>query len=44
VDVLRFDEEDLISEMTVMVRPMSGLEALAAEMGRRLEAQGVDPA
>ena len=43
VDVLRFDDEDLIDEMTVMVRPMSGLEALAAEMGRRLEAQGVDP-
>jgi len=43
VDVLRFDDEDLISEMTVMVRPMSGLEALDAEMGRRLEAQGVDP-
>lgn len=43
VDVLRFDDEDLIDEMTVMVRPMSGLEALAAEMGRRLEAGGVDP-
>ena len=43
VDVLRFDDEDLIDEMTVMVRPMSGLEALAAEMGRRLAAQGVDP-
>ena len=43
VDVLRFGDDDLIDEMTVMVRPMSGLEALAAEMGRRLEAQGVDP-
>ncbi|MFM8791230.1 MAG: nuclear transport factor 2 family protein [Solirubrobacterales bacterium] len=44
VDVLVFGEGDLIEEMTVMVRPMSGLEALGTEMGRRLEAQGVEPA
>ena len=44
VDVLVFGEGDLIEEMTVMVRPMSGLEALGTEMGRRLEAQGVKPA
>lgn len=44
VDILRFDEDGLISEMTVMVRPMSGLQALAAEMGKRLEALGVEPA
>ena len=44
VDILGFGEDDLIDRMTVMVRPMSGLEALGAEMGRRLEAQGIDPA
>ena len=44
VDILRFGVDGLISEMTVMVRPMSGLQALAEEMGRRLEALGVEPA
>ena len=44
VDILEFGSNDLIDRMTVMVRPMSGLEALGAEMGRRLEAQGIDPA
>jgi SnoaL-like domain len=38
VDVLRFDEDGRIAEMTVMIRPLSGLQALAGEMGRRLEA------
>jgi len=38
VDILRFDPDGLIAEMTVMVRPMSGLQALGAEMGRRIEA------
>jgi hypothetical protein len=36
VDVLRFDEDGLIKEMMVMVRPASGLMALGEEMGRRL--------
>lgn len=36
VDVLRFDEDGLIGEMMVMVRPASGLIALGEEMGRRL--------
>ena len=44
VDIFRFDEEGLISEMTVMVRPMSGLQAVSDEMGKRLEALGVEPA
>ena len=44
VDIFRFDEEGLISEMTVMVRPMSGLQAVSNEMGKRLEALGVEPA
>ena len=38
VDILKFNDEDKISEMTVMVRPASGLEALGKEMGRRIEA------
>jgi hypothetical protein len=38
VDILKFNDEDKISEMTVMVRPASGLEALGQEMGRRIEA------
>ncbi|MGK2954147.1 MAG: nuclear transport factor 2 family protein [Solirubrobacterales bacterium] len=41
VDILKFNDEDRISEMTVMVRPMTGLAALGEEMGKRLEAQGV---
>ena len=38
VDVLRFDADGLIAEMMVMIRPLSGLNALAEEMGRRLGA------
>ena len=41
VDILKFNEDDKISEMTVMVRPMSGLAAVGEEMGRRIEASGV---
>jgi SnoaL-like domain len=38
VDVLRFDADGRIAEMMVMIRPLSGLQALVGEMGRRLEA------
>jgi hypothetical protein len=38
VDVLRFGEDGKIVEMMVMIRPLSGLQALVGEMGRRLEA------
>jgi SnoaL-like domain len=38
VDILRFNEDGLIGEMMVMVRPASGLMALGEEMGRRLAA------
>ncbi len=38
VDILRFNQEDKICEMTVMIRPASGLEAVGREMGRRIEA------
>jgi len=36
IDMLRFDEEGRIEEFEVMVRPMSGLQALAAAMGAKL--------
>ncbi len=36
VDVLRFGEDGLITEMMVMVRPLSGLQALAEAMAERL--------
>ena len=38
VDVLRLGEDDRIAEMMVMIRPLSGLNALGEEMGRRLAA------
>jgi SnoaL-like domain len=38
VDVLRFDADGRIEELTVMIRPLSGLNALVEEMGRRLAA------
>ncbi|HEU5141863.1 MAG TPA: nuclear transport factor 2 family protein [Solirubrobacterales bacterium] len=38
VDILRFGEDERIAEMTVMIRPFSGLQALLEEMGRRLSA------
>ncbi|MNZ97123.1 SnoaL-like domain protein [compost metagenome] len=36
IDMIRFNEQGKIVEFEVMVRPMSGLQALAEEMGRRL--------
>lgn len=36
IDMIRFDEAGKIAEFEVMVRPLSGLQALAGEMGRRL--------
>ena len=36
VDLLRFDADGRIREFTVMVRPLSGLMALAQAMGERL--------
>ena len=38
VDLLRFAPDGRISELTVMVRPLSGVKALAEAMGRRLDA------
>ncbi|UMZ14920.1 nuclear transport factor 2 family protein [Pseudomonas sp. MPFS] len=36
IDMIRFDERGKIVEFEVMVRPMSGLQALGAQMAQRL--------
>lgn len=36
-DFLHFDDEGLIDDFTVMVRPLSGAQALAEAMGREFE-------
>jgi hypothetical protein len=41
VDVLSFDEEGRLADLMVMVRPMSGVQALAEAMQRKLEEAGV---
>jgi hypothetical protein len=38
IDLIRFDAEGRIVDFEVMIRPASGLQALAVEMGRRLAA------
>jgi len=38
VDILEFDESGKVRDMMVMVRPMSGMQALAAAMQAKLEA------
>ena len=40
VDILKFGDGDRIVEMTVMLRPMSGLHAVAEQMKQLLEAAG----
>ncbi len=44
LDLLRFDAEGKVRELMVMVRPLSGLNALAEAMGRRFEEAGIAPA
>ena len=39
IDLIRFDSAGRIVEFEVMVRPLSGLQALGQEMGRRLGQQ-----
>ncbi|HWQ36017.1 MAG TPA: nuclear transport factor 2 family protein [Blastocatellia bacterium] len=39
VDIIRFNEEGKIADFEVMIRPANALQALGAEMGRRLAAQ-----
>jgi hypothetical protein len=36
IDMIRFDDQGRIAEFEVMVRPASGLQALGAEMARRM--------
>ena len=36
IDLIRFNEQGQIVEFEVMMRPLSGLQALAMEMGQRL--------
>ena len=36
IDLIRFNEQGQIVEFEVMMRPLSGLQALALEMGQRL--------
>ena len=38
IDLIQFDADGKIVDFEVMVRPMSGLQALGAEMGKRLAA------
>ena len=41
LDLLSYDDQGLITELKVMVRPMSGLNKLAEAMARRFEALGL---
>jgi len=38
IDFIRFDEDGQIVDFEVMMRPLSGVQAMAEEMGRRLGA------
>jgi hypothetical protein len=38
IDMIRFNEAGKIVDFEVMIRPKSGLEALAAQMGQRMAA------
>src|SRR4028118_1341725 len=40
IDLLRFADDGRVNELTVMIRPLSGLNAVAEEMQRRLQAAG----
>jgi hypothetical protein len=41
VDLLRFDEEGMIADFTVMLRPLSGLVPFAQAMGEKVEQAGL---
>jgi hypothetical protein len=47
VDIVRYDDSGLVTELSVMVRPLSALQTLASAMGERLAAKmaaaGVEP-
>lgn len=42
VDLLRFDPRGMVRELTVMIRPLSGLQALMEAVGPRLRGLGGD--
>ena len=44
IDMFKFDDAGLVSELTVMIRPFSGLRALLEAMGRELEKLGTPAA
>lgn len=44
VDLLRTGPDGLISDLTVMIRPLSGLIALAEAIGPKVAAAGLNPA
>jgi hypothetical protein len=41
IDLLRFDEDGLIADFTVMIRPMSGLVPFAQAVGEKVAAAGL---
>ena len=41
IDLLRFDDDGLIADFTVMIRPMSGLVPFAQAMGEKAMAAGL---
>lgn len=42
VDLLRFDAQGLIAELTVLLRPLSGLVPFAQAMGERVKDSGIE--
>jgi SnoaL-like protein len=44
LDLLRFDSDGKVRELMVMVRPLSGLNALAEAMARRFQGAGIGSA
>jgi hypothetical protein len=43
VDLLRLNADGLVADLTVMIRPLSGLIALAQAIGPRADAAGLKP-
>jgi hypothetical protein len=42
-DYLKLDDDGLVTELTVMIRPLSGLIAVAQAMGERIAADAAAP-
>jgi hypothetical protein len=43
IDILRFDDDGLVGEFTVMLRPLSALVPFAEAMAQRVAAAGLEP-